>query len=159
MLLYKNTLLCWFYSHSSSRPEQAYISNICLLARAATRKRKTHRTGLIEWSRRDTKNGHISNSLLKIDSKNGNIYYLIFNKILYVLIGFNIHDAFIKATKKGGAKSKKFELTEEQKQEIREAFDLFDTDGSGNQNIFVFKIFSVLIISSVHLKVLSMQRN
>eukprot|EP00614_Pseudopedinella_elastica_P024807 CAMPEP_0172615600 /NCGR_PEP_ID=MMETSP1068-20121228/61099_1 /TAXON_ID=35684 /ORGANISM="Pseudopedinella elastica, Strain CCMP716" /LENGTH=249 /DNA_ID=CAMNT_0013420807 /DNA_START=47 /DNA_END=797 /DNA_ORIENTATION=- len=32
---------------------------------------------------------------------------------------------------KGGAKSKKFELTEEQKQEIREAFDLFDTDGSG----------------------------
>ncbi len=32
---------------------------------------------------------------------------------------------------KGGAKNKKFELTEEQKQEIREAFDLFDTDGSG----------------------------
>lgn len=34
-------------------------------------------------------------------------------------------------TKRGGTKSKKFELTEEQKQEIREAFDLFDTDGSG----------------------------
>lgn len=33
--------------------------------------------------------------------------------------------------KAGGAKNKKFELTEEQKQEIREAFDLFDTDGSG----------------------------
>ena len=33
--------------------------------------------------------------------------------------------------KAGGSKSKKFELTEEQKQEIREAFDLFDTDGSG----------------------------
>ena len=37
--------------------------------------------------------------------------------------------------KKGTAASKqsnkKFELTEEQKQEIREAFDLFDTDGSG----------------------------
>ena len=33
--------------------------------------------------------------------------------------------------KPGAAKSKKFELTEEQKQEIREAFDLFDTDGSG----------------------------
>jgi Spy/CpxP family protein refolding chaperone len=31
----------------------------------------------------------------------------------------------------GGGKTKKFELTEEQKQEIREAFDLFDTDGSG----------------------------
>ena len=32
-----------------------------------------------------------------------------------------------------GAKGKggKTELTEEQKQEIREAFDLFDTDGSG----------------------------
>lgn len=28
-------------------------------------------------------------------------------------------------------KGAKFELTEEQKQEIREAFDLFDTDGSG----------------------------
>merc|ERR1719465_231259 len=36
------------------------------------------------------------------------------------------------AAGRGGAqKSKKFELTEEQKQEIREAFDLFDTDGSG----------------------------
>lgn len=32
---------------------------------------------------------------------------------------------------RGAAKNKKFELTEEQKQEIREAFDLFDTDGSG----------------------------
>ncbi len=31
-----------------------------------------------------------------------------------------------KTTAKG-----KMELTEEQKQEIREAFDLFDTDGSG----------------------------
>ena len=27
---------------------------------------------------------------------------------------------------------KRTELTEEQKQEIKEAFDLFDTDGSGN---------------------------
>ena len=27
---------------------------------------------------------------------------------------------------------KRSELTEEQKQEIKEAFDLFDTDGSGN---------------------------
>jgi len=32
---------------------------------------------------------------------------------------------------RGAQKNKKFELTEEQKQEIREAFDLFDTDGSG----------------------------
>ena len=35
------------------------------------------------------------------------------------------------AKRAGGTKNKKFELTEEQKQEIREAFDLFDTDGSG----------------------------
>ena len=35
------------------------------------------------------------------------------------------------ATMAPGKKSSKFELTEEQKQEIREAFDLFDTDGSG----------------------------
>ena len=44
------------------------------------------------------------------------------------------HLSVIQATKKaaaGAAKNKKFELTEEQKQEIREAFDLFDTDGSG----------------------------
>ncbi len=33
--------------------------------------------------------------------------------------------------KGGDKKAAKFELTEEQKQEIREAFDLFDTDGSG----------------------------
>merc|ERR1711937_406229 len=35
------------------------------------------------------------------------------------------------ASKKGGGKAAKGELTEEQRQEIREAFDLFDTDGSG----------------------------
>ena len=33
----------------------------------------------------------------------------------------------------GGKKQK--ELTEEQKQEIKEAFDLFDTDGSGNIDV------------------------
>ena len=32
---------------------------------------------------------------------------------------------------RGKGKGGKPELTEEQKQEIREAFDLFDTDGSG----------------------------
>jgi hypothetical protein len=31
----------------------------------------------------------------------------------------------------GGGKGQRFELTDEQKLEIREAFDLFDTDGSG----------------------------
>lgn len=34
---------------------------------------------------------------------------------------------------RAGDKKKKAELTEEQKQEIREAFDLFDTDGSGTR--------------------------
>merc|ERR1719219_562296 len=34
-------------------------------------------------------------------------------------------------TKRNGP-NQRIELTEEQKQEIREAFDLFDTDGSGN---------------------------
>lgn len=33
--------------------------------------------------------------------------------------------------RRSNKKKSKFELTEEQKQEIREAFDLFDTDGSG----------------------------
>lgn len=39
--------------------------------------------------------------------------------------------AYRKPAQKAGEKKAKFELTEEQKQEIREAFDLFDTDGSG----------------------------
>ena len=46
----------------------------------------------------------------------------------------NLYNVRVQADRKraaGGAKNKKFELTEEQKQEIREAFDLFDTDGSG----------------------------
>jgi Ca2+-binding EF-hand superfamily protein len=38
-----------------------------------------------------------------------------------------------RAPARGKAKGGKAELTEEQKQEIREAFDLFDTDGSGLQ--------------------------
>lgn len=42
--------------------------------------------------------------------------------------------------------SPKLELTEEQKQEIREAFDLFDTDGTGNIDVKELKesIFMVL---------------
>ena len=37
------------------------------------------------------------------------------------------------------------ELTEEQKQEIKEAFDLFDTDGSGNKsnaNILIILLYN-----------------
>jgi hypothetical protein len=41
------------------------------------------------------------------------------------------------AKRAAGAKGKKFELTEEQKQEIREAFDLFDTDGSGDYELVI----------------------
>lgn len=39
---------------------------------------------------------------------------------------------------------KKFELTEEQKQEIREAFDLFDTDGSGTIYISADEVISII---------------
>jgi hypothetical protein len=39
--------------------------------------------------------------------------------------------AVARGGKPAAKKAAKFELTEEQKQEIREAFDLFDTDGSG----------------------------
>ena len=55
-------------------------------------------------------------------------------------------DIVSQATKKAaaGAKNKKFELTEEQKQEIREAFDLFDTDGSG-KNIFSSASFTYIL--------------
>ena len=54
--------------------------------------------------------------------------------LLISVLSHHLHLIVIQATKKaaaGAAKNKKFELTEEQKQEIREAFDLFDTDGSG----------------------------
>ena len=45
----------------------------------------------------------------------------------------------------GKKSSKKFELTEEQKQEIREAFDLFDTDGSGTIDAKELKVRFFLV--------------
>lgn len=39
-----------------------------------------------------------------------------------------------------GSGALKHELTEEQKQEVREAFELFDTDGSGNIDIKELKV-------------------
>ena len=40
----------------------------------------------------------------------------------------------------GGNKTRRQELTPEQKQEIREAFDLFDTDGSGTIDLKELKV-------------------
>ena len=48
----------------------------------------------------------------------------------------------------GKQKSKKFELTEEQKQEIREAFDLFDTDGSGTIDAKELKVAMRCVLST-----------
>lgn len=45
----------------------------------------------------------------------------------------------------------KIELTEEQKQEIKEAFDLFDTDGSGTIDVKELKVwlYELSIVESV----------
>lgn len=50
------------------------------------------------------------------------------------------------ARKKGGPKP---ELTDEQRQEIREAFDLFDTDGSGTIDAKELKVGVVLVLWSL----------
>ena len=45
---------------------------------------------------------------------------------------FKLHGIHIQKASKVAKPKKKLELTEEQKQEIKEAFDLFDTEGSGS---------------------------
>jgi hypothetical protein len=47
---------------------------------------------------------------------------------------FNMSSASA-ASRKGKKDQIKIDLTEEQKQDIREAFDLFDTDGSGTEKL------------------------
>mmetsp|Transcript_24453 Transcript_24453/g.49553 ORF Transcript_24453/g.49553 Transcript_24453/m.49553 type:complete len:201 (-) Transcript_24453:403-1005(-) len=48
-----------------------------------------------------------------------------------------------------GKKGPPPELTEEQKEEIREAFDLFDTDGSGNQLLIKIKSILCFLINAI----------
>ena len=58
----------------------------------------------------------------------------------------------------GGQRKKtgpKPELTEEQKQEIREAFDLFDADGSGTIDAKELKVSMVLITITLLLHIKS----
>ena len=54
--------------------------------------------------------------------------------MFYIFSLVSFQSNFKKTSLAGGGRKKtgpKCELTEEQKQEIREAFDLFDADGSG----------------------------
>ena len=55
---------------------------------------------------------------------------------LFVYLSVNVKK------KKSTKNRSKIELTEEQKQEIREAFDLFDTDGSGTIDAKELKVRS-----------------
>lgn len=63
---------------------------------------------------------------------------------------FHWQSNFKKTTLAGGGRKKtgpKCELTEEQKQEIREAFDLFDADGSGTIDAKELKVISLKFTS------------
>ena len=55
--------------------------------------------------------------------------------------GFRKTSATTNQRKRGGSKP---DITEEQKQEIREAFDLFDTDGSGTIDVKELKVTVIL---------------
>lgn len=61
---------------------------------------------------------------------------------------FLFYQANYKKTLSTGPRKKpgpKLELTEEQKQEIKEAFDLFDTDGSGTIDAKELKVRHLVI--------------
>lgn len=52
----------------------------------------------------------------------------------------------------------KAELTESQKQEIREAFDLFDVDGSGTINVRELKVLENPCSKHQHHALLALER-
>ena len=60
------------------------------------------------------------------------------------LLGDSENDLLIIICFKSGPKP---ELTEEQKQEIREAFDLFDTDGSGTIDAKELKVNTAIMLA------------
>lgn len=72
------------------------------------------------------------------------IIYLFFSKIFLKLKSAATASATARKPISGAQKKKingpRPELTEEQKQEIREAFDLFDADGSGTIDVKELKV-------------------
>ena len=74
------------------------------------------------------------------------IYHLSRNLPLHTLIYVSVLSCTCaqsskKASAGHGKKNPPLELTEDQKQEIREAFDLFDTDGSGKTRALLYYVF------------------
>lgn len=61
---------------------------------------------------------------------------------MYLLQASNYHASSDQRKKKAA----KIELNETQKQEIKEAFDLFDIDGSGTIDVKELKVLKLLLI-------------